>query len=226
MAQPAAELIAVLKPAYGPCAEFGKSCKDAARWKPEQGYVPRGYLGATRSLDDVDVVLLINEPGEPICGDTFQADSDIPHFIGRASANTLQNYEDKTKPLHRNMRYILDLIFPKQSLAQQLRRTWVTETYLCSAPEPGAYVRTEPAKACAKHYLAPQLCLFPGRPVVAFGTKAQVRVKHIADLVPSLLERLIVAHAAAPRDYSRARQSWREAAQRARTLIAARQEGE
>lgn len=222
MSQPAPELIEVLEPAYGPCPEFRGACSNVACWKPEAGHVPRGYLGATGTLDEVEIVLLINEPGNPIPGDTFQVGSD---FIVRASANTLRNYQDKSKPLHTNMRYFLDLVFPKQSLVQQLRRTWVTETYLCSAPEAGANVRAQPEKACAEHYLARQLCLFPGRPVVAFGTKAQRRVNRVAKLVPRLQDRLIAAQAAAPRHYNSARQSWHEAAQRARDMIAVPDKG-
>lgn len=224
MTQPAPELIRIIEPAYGPCPEFGEDCSGFARWAPDKGHVPRGYLGATGSLDEVEVVLLINEPGDPdVPRDTFTGGNDARSFIRRATANTLRNYESRTGNLHRNMRDILDLIFPELDLALQLRKAWITETYLCSAKEPGGDVPAKCEKACASRYLADQLLLFPGRPVVALGkTKAVRRVRRLTDVVPPLDERLIEGHAAAPRDRTSARQSWCEAANRARAMIAAR----
>ena len=58
-------LSSILRPAFKPCAGFDGACKDVAQWKPERGHVPRGFVGALGSTDEVEVVLLIAEPGNP-----------------------------------------------------------------------------------------------------------------------------------------------------------------
>ena len=50
-----ASLQAVLSPAYR-CAEFGARC-EGMRWEPKLGHVPRGFLGATGSLEEVELIL-------------------------------------------------------------------------------------------------------------------------------------------------------------------------
>ena len=63
MPAPAIELLDLLLPAYSPCAGFSARCAGVAKWAPESGHLPRGYLGATARLDDVDLILLVAEPG-------------------------------------------------------------------------------------------------------------------------------------------------------------------
>ena len=64
-ALPAIELLDLLLPAYSPCAGFRTKCADVTKWAPESGHVPRGYLGATARLDDVDLILLVARTGRP-----------------------------------------------------------------------------------------------------------------------------------------------------------------
>ena len=59
-AMPNEALVDVLLPAYT-CQHFGK-CPDAT-WFPSEGHVPRGFLGATRALEEVEVVMVLAEPG-------------------------------------------------------------------------------------------------------------------------------------------------------------------
>ena len=61
-AMPNEALVDVLLPAYT-CQHFGK-CPDAT-WFPSEGHVPRGFLGATRALEEVEVVMVLAEPGPP-----------------------------------------------------------------------------------------------------------------------------------------------------------------
>ena len=64
---PNEKLIEVLSPAYGPCRHMlthGGGCPES-RWKPAIGHVPRGFLGATGELAEVELVMVLAEPGEP-----------------------------------------------------------------------------------------------------------------------------------------------------------------
>ena len=120
------------------------------------------------------------------------------------------------------MRTILALLLPDGSLDEQLRRAWISETYLCSAPTEGGSVPVGAVSACGARYLARQLNLLPGRPVIALGSsKAQRRVRRLADAVAGLEERLIDAWAASPPGANNpaARQSWENAAIRAREMM-------
>lgn len=63
---PAKELARILRPAYRPCPGFELGCKSVARWKPEKGHVPRGFVGALSSRKEVEVVLVVAEPGDPL----------------------------------------------------------------------------------------------------------------------------------------------------------------
>jgi len=62
------KLATVLAPAYAPCLEFQRACTEM-RWDPSQGHVPRGSLGATGSLEEVELVLVFAEPGDPHAGE-------------------------------------------------------------------------------------------------------------------------------------------------------------
>lgn len=121
---------------------------------------------------------------------------------------------------HENLRYILDLIFPKTDIVQQLRKTWITEGYLCSAPSEGAHVKAEAEKECANRYLGKQLDLFGDIPVIALGAKAQKRTKRVMRRPQNLIE----AYAVAPpgSNHTPARPSWQAAAKQARRMIAKR----
>ncbi len=119
---PAVELVDLLRTAYGPSPEFEGACDGVARWAPEEGHVARGYTGACETLGDVEVVLLLAEPGDHLDGDAFPPGLDACDFVGDASANTRSNYEGCATQFHANMRSILDLLFPRVGLTEQLRK--------------------------------------------------------------------------------------------------------
>jgi hypothetical protein len=67
---PAAELIENLLRAYSPCPAFQHECA-LVKWGPEEGFVPRGFLGATGSIHEVRLVLLTAGPGDPLPAETY-----------------------------------------------------------------------------------------------------------------------------------------------------------
>jgi len=62
------QLAKILEPAY-PCPEFEARCKSIMRWEPKAGHVPRGYYGAIGNLDEVELILVVAEPGDPHAGE-------------------------------------------------------------------------------------------------------------------------------------------------------------
>jgi len=58
------QLAQILLAAYRPCPAFFGPCAEM-RWAPEAGHAPRGFCGAAGSLQQVALVLICAEPGDP-----------------------------------------------------------------------------------------------------------------------------------------------------------------
>jgi len=188
----------VLLAAYQPCPGFAGACRDM-RWNPEAGHVPRGFCGAAGEPAEVELVLVMAEPGDPHDGESHPSNPEaalasVYDYAYKCYANGKDQY-------HRNVRTILDLCFPGTSFDEQMRRTWMTESVLCSASKEGASVPKPVAAACRSQYLERQLALFPQAVVVALGGKAAKRLRGRA---------YISAFAAAPPgcNFKGARESW------------------
>ncbi|MYD44101.1 MAG: hypothetical protein F4W90_09460 [Gammaproteobacteria bacterium] len=195
---PTIELLDILEPAYAPCEAFSGGCNGTATWLPKRGHVPRGFLGATGNVDDIELVFLIAEPGNPHANSSFGPDLPPQSLIAQTVDDTYRCFRDGVDLFHRKMRLILDLAFPDLALDDQLRRAWITNTYLCSAPEETGSVPTVASDACDDTYLRAQLELLPGRPVIALARKAYNRVKRLGRAIPDLEDRLFDAVAASP----------------------------
>lgn len=171
---PCPELVEVLAPAYR-CRQFDEACAGNARWDPSAGFVPRGFIGALGRLRDVRLVLLLAEPGNGLPGETHPFDGDPRALIEDLGRYVFEQFDRRPTLFHRNIRYILDQCWPGTSLREQLTRTWVTETYLCSAVGSTAPVPLRSWTACRRTYLEPQLELLCDRVIVALGGKAWQR---------------------------------------------------
>ena len=216
---PLKELADILLPAYDPCPGFASTCRDIAKWDPRRGHVPRGFVGATSTLAEVEVVMLFAEPGDPYGRDPFSPAQSKQSLLGQASRYTFDHHRDGTDLFHRNLRLLLDLIFPSLQFEEQMKRAWLTETYLCSAPQETGNVPAKAERGCGDRYLARQLTLFDGVPVIALGGKAEKRARRYA---PNLIKAYSIAPPGC--NHKPARPSWENAAAQARKMIAARTE--
>lgn len=190
------KLVMTLAPAYAPCTEFARTCA-AMCWRPDMGHVPRGYLGATGSLEEVELVLVFAEPGDPHVGEKHAG-------MQSAYEYAMHAFQSGMDLFHRNVRSILDLCWPGTPFEQQMRKVWMTESVLCSARSEGAPVPAAAARACGERYLLPQLRLFSHALVVALGRKAQSRLSRVG------FTSYVSAYAVAPPGCNRreARESW------------------
>lgn len=191
---------ALLEPAYAPCVEFQRACSEM-RWDPDHGHVPRGFLGASGAVEEVELVLVFAEPGDPQEGECHTG-------LESAYRYTTLCFATGKDLFHRNVRKILAMCWPTLSVEQQMRKTWLTESVLCSARKEGGFVSAAASRACGKHYLRAQLELFPKALVVALGGKAEARLKALR------VVNFMRAYAAAPPGCNshQAQQSWKQIA--------------
>lgn len=194
---PNSSVLQVLSDAYQPCPAFANVCT-TMQWAPAEGHVPRGFCGATGSREEVRLILVCAEPGDPHHGEVHSSTDPM----ASAYEYVYNCFKFGKDPFHRNIRTILDMCFPNQSFDQQMKRAWITDSVLCSAKVEMGRVPSRVARECRRRYLEAQLTLFPNAVVGALGAKARDRMRGI--------ERVIPAIAAAPPGCNRrdARDSW------------------
>ncbi len=211
---PNAKLISVLKRAYAPrCPHFsshGGSCPEST-WEPQCGHVPRGFLGATGALEEVRVVMVLAEPGNPQHSEEYDSNLDSEGMLKSTVKFVHQCYDRRCGKLHSHARWFLDCLYPKLEFEEQLRRVWITESRLCSLNESAGQGRLELYWRCEDHYLAEQLKLLSHADVVAFGGKARATVRRLRKRQP--IRQVIEAFALSPRpsQLDDAHHSWEDA---------------
>jgi hypothetical protein len=213
---PCEPLAEILTRCLQPCVGFSGACHPAARWAPELGHVPRGFVGALGSPDEVKLVIVAAEPGDPRPGERQDIDPSDPRAsLARICQFTYGQLEVRFSQYHANVRVLLDLCWPGLDFCKQMAKTWITESVLCSAASTTGPVPHE--RVCGDQYLRSQLSLFESVPVIALGRKAQQRARRVAPR-----RAIIGAFAAAPPGCNRlgARPSWEAAAKEARRMLA------
>ncbi|WP_188262715.1 hypothetical protein [Azospirillum tabaci] len=209
-------MLDVLRPAYR-CRHFDGACRRAV-YEPEAGYVPRGSLGATGTLEEVRLVLVIAEPSPPDPGETYAGTGD--EILAQTFAKAYDSYGNPSSPdhsvHHRNVRFVMSQVWGDIPFDGQLRRTWITQSYLCSLPSVTGDTTLGAQRTCAHDYLAKQLALFPNRVVIALGRKAERRLGLI-NCSPIAANAVGKPEGVKPR----ARESWIAAAAQARRALAA-----
>lgn len=201
---PCPELQEVLLPAFAWCTHLKQECYgEVHELDPRAGYIPRGVLGALGELSEVQLVLVFGEPAGPI-SENYGGIVSRSDRLESTCRHAYRHLESSAQDFHVNTRWILDLCWPGLSLAEQLRKTWVTESALCSAITASSAVRANAWHCCVDHYLVKQLALLEGAAIVACGN-AQPRVKRTG------YEALPVKHPSTRNDTQKAeaRESWR-----------------
>ena len=200
-ARPNAALIDVLQDAYAPCCNFGV-CREA-RWHPSEGHIPRGFLGATGDLSDVELIMLFAEPGKPHTEERYDANASPAALLDASVEHTYKCFSTGTDRCHQNATWFLQQLYPALSFDEQLQHVWMTEGRLCSIANEIGRTRD---RTCAKHYLARQIDLLPNAMTVAFGGKAHHYMQGVN-------ARWIKAFALSPlgANQKRAKPSWTEA---------------
>ena len=147
---------------------FGK-CREA-KWDPQRGHVPRGFLGSTGEPEEVEVVMVFSEPGNPHDGESYDAGLRPQCLLRSAMQHTYNCFHSHTDLFHKNARWFMSELYPELTFDQQLRHVWLTEGRLCSIEKESGSTTD---RTCASHYLAQQIKVLPNATVVAFGWKAK-----------------------------------------------------
>lgn len=179
---PCKELSNILLPAFNPCPQFQAACNGAARCLPKQGHLPRGFIGGFGELADIELVLIVVEPANPRSGTNYRLFRRRTDTLEQVCRDAFGHFNPPYISYHRNLRYILDICWPRLPLYEQLKRVWITESYLCSAPTVAGSVPRMSERACYADYLAPQLELLKDRVIVALGSKARRRIGNIQNV--------------------------------------------
>ncbi len=173
---PAPTVQALLRSAYEPCVGFADACR-SAKWNPAEGHVPRGFCGAIGEPEEVRLVLVCAEPGDPHASESHVGDGSPAGRLSSVSSYTWACFAHGKDQFHRNIRELLNLCWPRLMFEQQMRKTWITDSVLCSASRECGPVGRRMEQECAKRYLAPQVRKFQGALVVALGRKADERLR-------------------------------------------------
>ncbi|MCA0205155.1 MAG: hypothetical protein LCH92_12490 [Proteobacteria bacterium] len=198
---PTDELKSLLLETYQPCRFFGQ-CREA-QWGPESGHIPRGYVGATGSPEDVEVIMVFAEPGHPHADERYDAALGAEGLMAACTSHAYESFKNGTDLFHRNVRWFISQLYPDMTFDEQLQRVWLTEGRLCSID---VEIGKTTDRTCAANYLVEQIRLLPNAAVVAFGGKA----KHYLN---GLGVDFIAAYALAPpgANHKPARPSWEAA---------------
>lgn len=173
---PTSPVLSLLHRAYDPCPGFSGGCRRAV-WDPSAGHVPRGFCGAIGGAAAVQLVLVCAEPGDPHHTESHAADGSAAGHLESVSQYAWGCFALGKNQFHRNIRTLLDLCWPEATFADQMNRTWITDSVLCSAQKECGPVPRSMERECAARYLVPQLTQFPNAIVVALGRKAERRMK-------------------------------------------------
>jgi hypothetical protein len=177
------------------------------RWIPERGHVPRGSCGGSGDLSDIELVLIVAEPGDPHEREAYSATMEPAELFAIVSQYVYDCYESGKDQFHRNIRRILDQCWPGLPFIEQMRRTWITESTLCSAVVEGGRMPPTVNRFCVDSYLAFQLTLLPHAVIAAVGGKARDRIRHLKR------DFISVAAAAPPGcNFRGAKESWEQIA--------------
>src|SRR3954452_23726769 len=98
------------------------------------GPCSQGFRGAPAAVADVRLVLVSAEPGDPFDGESYATDGTPQDYLRSVCVSNADHLRHSSDQYMRNLRRILDMAWPGADLQEQLRKTWVTNSVLCSAP--------------------------------------------------------------------------------------------
>jgi hypothetical protein len=195
----------ILLPAY-PCPEFDNACKGKMRWAPKAGHIPRGFSGACGKVSEVELVLVFAEPGNPHPEQRRSRLDGADDYLDSAFEYSIEALRNGKDLFHKNVRKILDACWPSMPFEEQLRKTWLTESVLCSAPKESGPVPRDVYMPCGQRYLLRELARFRDALIVAVGTKARDRLQALG------VKNVMPVGAASPPGCNKpeARESWEQ----------------
>jgi hypothetical protein len=137
--------------------------------------IRRGFTGAFGRLEEIELVLVVAEPGDPFHDERYPEGGSPTEYIDKIGEFSFRALM-RPDPFSTNFRQVLRNCWPGLTPYDQMRRTWKAESYLCSAPLESGSVPQKSWSVCGRDYLTPQLELLADRAIIACGRKAQNRL--------------------------------------------------
>jgi hypothetical protein len=219
-AQVPAEFADVLIPAVQPCEHNGWCSslpKGVNTCCSSKGHVPRGFGGATE-LSAIELVLITAEPADPATCEQKAYTRTAQEILERQVDNFRKfmreggaQRDGARSPFHLRLSEVLKMCWGEIEpyLDGQLNKTWYTNTVLCSAKNSGGSIDKKVSELCIDKYLVKQLERLRGQAfIIILGGKARKRLK--GKIKSPHFDK---GHhpCARPRDYTAAKQSWKDA---------------
>jgi hypothetical protein len=85
------------------------------RWNPKAGHVPRGFCGAISTPDDVKLVLITAEPGDPHAEENHEDNRTVNGRFNSATNYVWNCYAVNGVEIFFTATYVISLIFAGQS---------------------------------------------------------------------------------------------------------------
>lgn len=162
-------------PSLAPCAGFNGKCS-CMTWSPKEGHIPRGYGGGAARPSEIELALVLGEPGPPGTTETY---SKGDKAMDEITANVENNVCSSNSLFHRNVRRILVLCYPGETTKLALTRAWLTESLQCSTETALGDAPKDVRRNCGERYLLPQYELLNHAFRLALGGKADRRMRHL-----------------------------------------------
>ena len=134
------------------------------------------------------------EPGDPQRNEVYSPQPK-EKLLEEVSEKGYRHLESGNDEYYKNIRYILHKCWPELTFAQQMRRTWITESTLCSAVRETGRVPAAISRCCVDLYLRKQLSALAHATIATLGGKAKRRTLCVER---ELGQEFIRAFAAAP----------------------------
>lgn len=125
------------------------------------------------------MVLVVAEPGDPRDTEAYSPDAGAEELFESVCRYVYGCFANSKDQFHRNVRAILNDCWPDLSFHEQLRRTWITESVLCSGSVECGLVPPAVHQTCVDLYLARELAVLPNAVFVALGGKAHDRMRRL-----------------------------------------------
>jgi len=155
-----------------------KKCEQA-NFLPKDGQIPRGFVGATGTLEQVEAIFVSAEPGHPQSFEKYENSATSGGLLMEAIKTAYHCFSERKDIFHKNTCRFLDKMWPNQSFDEHLEKVWITNGRLCSIQnEIGSFND----RICAPLYLKQQILLLPKAIIITFGGKARKRVEQIKGL--------------------------------------------
>ena len=174
----------ILLPALQPCEHFKGACSGFCVWDPSIGQIPRAFGGGHSDPSKIRLVIVTAEPGRPTDGESYSGspgemfDQHV-RLLEQIFRDDSRRLNGKPAPFHKNLKFLLELCWGPVSWEEIFKRTWFTNSVICSLPQGKREFPIRIRDRCGETFLRPQIDLCKNAFVLALGRPARERMARL-----------------------------------------------